>query len=159
MAFDQGLTNQLDVGANQQGWDAVIDGNKDAMQKQYKTYEIIGDGAGATPATPERVTIQVQDGEGAVVVAASGPYFLRVRVVNNNGYLDATNATIAVAGSTTVEQTISATKDLVISSDNDGEFLIDITNATAEQIQLLIGSAPLRSDWAHYNNGFDKTFA
>lgn len=157
MAFSQGLIQLLNIGANQGGWDAVVDSNKDKVQQQYKTFRMSGDGAGeASGPTPERVTIQLADGEDTDVNKES---YLRVRISDSGAWGTATNATIAVAGSTTVVTTHTANKDLTIKSDSQGEFLIDVTDSVAETIDLVLGPPELREDWAHYDQGLSIVIA
>lgn len=65
-------------------------------------------------ATPTRVKIVVnRNAESRSVVVPAAP--VRVRVVNDNSYANATNATIAASNGSIVLETPTATKDLVVS--------------------------------------------
>ena len=70
-------------------------------------------------------------------------FFVRVRVCDNAGYADATNATIAAGTNTTVVETVTATKDLIFKSHTDGVVRVDITDGTAETVTVRMGPAPL----------------
>lgn len=106
--------------------------------------------------SPSRVQAQLDDLQGNAVAEAD---FLRVRVCDDGAYGDATNATIAAAGSTTVAETVTSSKDLVFKSSGAGLFEIDLTNATAETVTLRLGPAPLGSRRADYSPTLDVAHA
>lgn len=110
-----------------------------------------------------QLTIETQGDTGSPsTISISGAAevdFLRVRVADEDGFADATNATIAAGTNTTAVETITATKDLILKSHTDGTFKVDLTNATAETVTLRVGPAPLSPRKANYTNTLDVTHA
>lgn len=90
---------------------------------------------------------------------AGGVDYLRVRVCDSAAYANATNATIAAAGSSSLVETLTANKDLVFKSDANGRFEFDLTDATAETVTLRIGPATLSARRADYRATLDVTHA
>lgn len=101
-----------------------------------------------------RIHIQATDLEGRAI---TGVCYLRLRVCDEDDYADATDATIAAAGASSVVETLSATKDLVLASSAVGLFEIDLTDATAETLTLRMGPAPLGAALADYRAALDVT--
>ncbi len=112
------------------------------------TYAMAITTAGST-ASPTTVTVTLQD---LYANPINTPHPLRVRVCDQDGYTDATNATLAptAGSSTTTLQTITADKDLVLQSDPNGVLTLDVTNATAQTVTLRLGPAPLSSRCGDY---------
>jgi len=88
-----------------------------------------------------------------------GTHYLRVRACNSGGYANATNATIAAAGATTLAETLTAGKDLVFKSSTTGLFEIDLTDATAETVTLRTGPATLGGPPADHTATLNVTHA
>ena len=107
---------------------------------------------------PSIVTVQLQDFYGNAIHET---HHVRIRVCNEGGYTAASNATIATtaASGTTTVQTITSNKDLVLSSDTTGLMTIDVTNATAETVLLRIGQAPLSARRGDHSTTLDVTHA
>lgn len=93
------------------------------------------------------------------IEGAGATDYLRVRVANFGAFANATNATIAAAGSSSLVETITAGKDLVFKSDANGLFEIDLTDATAETVTVQIGPAPLRPRRSNYTATLNVTHA
>ena len=153
----QELLGLNDVDAGQAGWDANVDTNQDLVQQYIKTLKLsiaVQGGIGS----PSDIEMQLQTAESPAVNVAEA-FFLRVRVTDLAGYLDATNATIAVFGGTTLEETISAGKDLVVKSDGAGLVEIRMTNATVETVTLRPGHPPVQGHFLNVNNSQDVAHA
>lgn len=106
--------------------------------------------------TPSVVRIRKQDPRGNDLTSTG---VLRVRVCDQAGWTDATDATIAVTGDTTIAQTVTAGTDLVLLSSTAGLWEIALTNATAQTVTLRIGPALLGGDDADYSPHLDVTHA
>ena len=106
--------------------------------------------------TASEVTITLEDSGGNALAVVD---YLRVRVIEDDGYADSANATIAAGTNTTVVETMTATKDLVLKSHTDGTFKVDLTDASAETVSLAIGPAPIRGRRADYTTIIDVTHA
>lgn len=76
--------------------------------------------------------------------------FIRIRVCDEGGYQNATNATITPAGDSSAAQTLTADKDLVLKSSDAGLFEIDLANPVEESVTLRIGPADLSPRNADY---------
>lgn len=98
--------------------------------------------------TPSVVTFTRRDLAGNII---TGAFRLRVRVVDNGDYDAVTNAAIAAGTNATLIETLTAGEDLVFLSHTDGTLNVQLTDATAETVQLLIGPPPLLSERADYN--------
>jgi hypothetical protein len=143
-----------EIAANQAGWSAVINANFQAIADVLSTYALTIATQGTTAAASS-LEIQRQTAR-ATPTDQAGATLLRVRVVDDDGAgapdhsADATNATLAVAGGTTLVEALTATKDLVVMSDANGRIELDLTNATAETVHLVIGPAPLSCPLGDY---------
>lgn len=152
-----------EIAANQAGWSATINANTQAILDFLSTYELTVATAGDTT-TASRIEIQHQTAR-ATPTDKAGAILLRVRVLDDDGAgdpdhtADATTATIAVAGSTTLIDSVTATKDLVVQSDADGLIELDLTDATAETVHLAIGPAPLAAQLGDYTPSLSITHA
>lgn len=137
----------LDVTPLQENWDASLQSLVASLRSVLRTFAMTISVQG-THLTPSRVNIQLQDSVGNNLAETS---YLRVRAVNNNGYANATNATIAVFTGTVVE-TLTASKDLVIKSNASGLIQLTCTDAAVETFQILIGRPTLLAKFADYRN-------
>ncbi len=137
------LTNNVDWETD---WNANVGVLKDALRTLKMTTTVVG-----SHTSPSTVTIQLQDAVGNNIAEI---FLLRVRVVDNNMYLPATNATIAIGGGTGAIETITAGKDLIVQSDAGGLVTIVCTDATIEYFQLLLGQPKVLSHAGivNYNN-------
>lgn len=147
----QELFNFLTVDPKQANWNATINTNNDSIADFIKTIEMVIDTQGDT-GTPSDLQLQLQTGEG---VDVNEQFQLRVRVSDSAAWANATNATIAAAGSTTLLETFSAGKDLLLQSDANGLVEITMTNATAETVTLRIGPSYLSPQLGKYQNTLD----
>lgn len=110
-------------------------------------------------ATPTQITITIKDHAGNLLASSDARYF-RIRVCDSGGYADATNATIDAGSGTTVVESITADKDLVVNADfMTGTIKILLTNATAETVTLRIGPAPLSGRAGNYSSTLNVTHA
>ncbi len=109
------------------------------------------------------MTINTQGDTGSAsrihIEGAGATDYLRVRVCDSAGYANATNATIAAAGSSSLVETLTASKDLVFKSDSSGLVELDLTDATAETVTLRIGPAPMSARRADYTPTLNVTHA
>lgn len=116
-----------------------------------------------TPPLEYKLEIETQGDTGSPsrihIQATNATDYLRVRVCDDGDFDNATNATIAAAGNTTLVETMTTSKDLVFKSHTDGQFEIDLTDATAETVTLRIGPAPLSPRMAQYTATLDVTHA
>lgn len=107
--------------------------------------------------------IQTQGNTGSASrIHIQGPYgvnYLRVRVCNSAGYTNATNATLAAAGSTSAAETLTSNKDIVFKSSAAGLFEIDLTDGTAETVTLRTGPATLGGFPGDYSASLNVTHA
>lgn len=88
-------------------------------------------------------------------VPLDGVDYLRVRICDNGGYLNATNATLAAGVNTAVVETISAGKDLVFKSHVDGKSTLSVASSVPETFTLRVGPAALsarRGDYSAIQN-------
>lgn len=138
----------LDVDPLQENWDASLQAAIALLVGALRTFKLSITVQGSHT-TPSRVRIQLQDSKG---VDIPNVVVVRCRVVNNNGYANATNATIAVFTGTVVE-TLTANKDLVIESSGLGIIELTCTDATIETFNVLIGPPPVAAPFANFNNG------
>ncbi len=106
--------------------------------------------------TPSTVTITLKDAQGQTIPEADR---LRVRVCDQDGETDATNATIAAGTNTTAIKSHTANKDIDFKSHTNGVFTITLTNATAETVTLRIGMAELSGRRAEYKTTQDVAHA
>jgi hypothetical protein len=127
----------------------------DALADGLVTYALNAATQGST-SSPSTITIEARDAQGNPIGQVD---YLRVRVCDEDGYSDATNATLAAGANTTVVQTVTTDKDLILKSHTDGTFELDLTNATAETVTLRIGPAALSSRRAEYTPTLDVTHA
>jgi hypothetical protein len=111
------------------------------------TYQMAITAQGGT-STPTAVTIAMRDFRGNPVAVTD---YLRVRVCNNGGYTNATNASITAGSNTTVVETIVAGKDLVLKSHTDGVFVVSLTDGAAETVTLRIGPPTFSARRADYS--------
>ena len=98
---------------------------------------------------PSNIEIQLQDADGNNVEQET---FLRVRCCTEDALTNHATATIASAGSTTVAETVTATKDLIFKSSAAGLFEIAFTNGTANTADLRIGPAFMSPPFGDYEN-------
>ncbi len=97
--------------------------------------------------TPSVVSIDLTDLYGRAI---AGVDYLRVRVCDQGGYLGATNATIAPGVNTSTVETVASGVDLVLASHTDGRYLVSLTDAVAETVELRIGAASVSSRRGEY---------
>ncbi len=147
----------LDLDAKQAAWDATIETNKTKLEEYIKTLKMTIFTQGTTGA-PSRIHIQLQDASGDDIDVAE-VFFLRVRVTDDTTYPNATNATIAAFGGTTVVETFTALKDLVFQSDASGLVEIDATDAVAETFRIRPGHPPIQAHFLNVNNSLPVTHA
>lgn len=145
----QAYYNLLDMLLNNSDWGTDWNRNVAILKDGLRTFKftITVQGSHTTPST---VTIQLQDSTGTVNIAEQ--FDLRVRVANNNGYAVATNATIAAGAGTTLRETLTSNKDLILQSDANGKVTVTCTDTTIETFLLLIGMTSLSPKFANYNN-------
>jgi hypothetical protein len=151
----QQLLNLVDVLANQAGWDAAVQTLISAIRGAMRTFAISiffqGSVSGASS-----IDIQLENSDGTPV---SEQVPVRVRVCNNAGWSNATNATISSVVTGTTIETHTASKDLTILSDASGKIRIQITNGTAETVTIRLGPAIIQPAFANYNNSQQLTHA
>lgn len=94
------------------------------------------------------VTINTVDNAGNAI---AGVKTIRVRICNSGVFANSTNATIAAHSGTTLVDTATATKDLILKSDTNGVFKVDVTDATAETVTLRTGPAPIGGAHGDYS--------
>ncbi len=126
-----------------------------ALAGELLTWSISIDTQGDT-STASRIHIQLQDINGNDVARQ---HLLGVLICDQDGYDNATNATIAVAGGTTLARAFTAGKDVMLQSDANGLIEIDLTDATAETVTLRIGPAPVGAERGDYTATQDVTHA
>ena len=143
----QQLLSFLAVDPLQENWDASLQAAVSSVKGALRTLKMSISFQG-DHTTPSRVQIQLQD---AVGNDLAEQYYLRVRVVNNNGYLVATHATMSAYIGTLVE-TLTTGKDLILQSDASGLIEVTCTDATAETFQVCIGAPDLCPPFANFNN-------
>lgn len=143
----QTFTNLLDILLNMSDWATDWNANIGLIKATLRTNKMSISVQGSHT-SPSRVDIQLQDAAGNSI---NETVYLRVRIVNNNGYANATNGTIAVFTGTVVE-TLTANKDLIIKSNSSGLIQITCTDATIETFQVLIGSASLSGSFDNWHN-------
>lgn len=143
----QQTLNFQDVNPLNENWDAALQAAVNLLIGALRTFAMSISVQGSHT-TPSRVNIQLQNSKGQDLAEQ---VYVRCRVVNNNGYTNATNATIAVFTGTVVE-TLTSNKDLVIKSDANGLIQLTCTDATAETFMVLIGPPTLCPPFANFNN-------
>lgn len=150
----------LTINVKTAAWDASMQANFDLIRRGLHTYTITNHTPGNV-GTPSRIWIQFCDWEGTPItdVLLGRLDRLRVRVCDLDGWANATNATIALAGATTVRETLTAGKDLIFESNAAGLYEIDLTDTTAEQMTLRIGAPTLGGRIADYVGSLDVTHA
>jgi len=104
--------------------------------------------------TPSQIRIQLEDAKGTPV---SETAFLRVRICNQDGYSNATNATIAVAGGTSAVDVKTGSKDMILKSNSTGLFELTLTDGTAETVTLRIGPAEFSPHFGNHHNSLNIT--
>jgi hypothetical protein len=109
-----------------------------------------------TTSSPSTVTFTLKDSLGNTI---AGTNIVRVRVCNQAGYSDSTNATFSPGVNTTTLETITATKDLILQSHTDGVYTVSLTNAVAESVTLRTGPPPLSGSRADHTATLDVTHA
>ncbi len=90
--------------------------------------------------TPSVVSIELVDAQGARVRMRD---VLRVRVSGEADMGDTTGATIAAGTGTTAVETVTAGKDLVLMSDDEGRYELILTHGEAGTAALRLGAAPI----------------
>lgn len=103
-----------------------------------------------------RVHLQARDSGGNVL---NRTIAVRVRVADSAGWTDATNATIAAAGGSSLLDSVSATKDLILESDAAGLIELDLTDGTAETVTVRCGPADMGAVRGDYSPTQDVTHA
>lgn len=100
--------------------------------------------------TTTEIEIQFQDFLGNPV---SERVFIRTRITDQGGYLDATNAEIsAVTGDNTeVAEALTNKKDLILKSNSTGLFTLRVSDQTGDAWRLATGPPPLLSKRAAYD--------
>ena len=119
------------------------------------TYSLVLTTAGDTT-TPSTVTIQRRNLRGQATAPSD---YLRVRVCDSGGYANATNATIAAGANTTVVESPTAGKDVILQGHTDGSFTLDVTDAVAETVTLRIGPASVGAARGDYRPTLNVTHA
>lgn len=145
----------VDIDPGQQGWDATIQNIIDRLESFFHSFDMSIKVQGST-GSPSDIEIQLADQKGANV---SKKFQLRVKVTDDGGDADATNATIAVFGSSVVITTHTASKELTIESDATGLMEIRATNGTAETFTLRIGPPAIQPLAGFYDQSLDVTHA
>lgn len=145
--------NQID--AQTAGWETLLNANADNTQQYISTFLIALDGA--VGATTANIDIQLEDAAGNAVTDTQ--YFLRVRISDSGGVTNATNATVAVRGSTTLQQSFTSSKDILVKSDAAGLVELTVTDATDEIVTLNIGPSEVNPLFANYHNPFNIDFS
>lgn len=151
----QELMNILNVAANQAGWDAPVRANFQALQGKIRTLKMTIAVQGGI-ASPSTLNIQIQDSNGNNLAET---FQLRVRICNNAGWTNATNATIAAGSGTTLLETLTASKDLVLQSNSSGLLVVTLTDATIETVTLRPGAAPFSPSFCDSNNSLNCAHA
>jgi hypothetical protein len=153
----QRLIGTVDITPGQPNWDADVNLNFDKLETFFRSVALSISFQGSTGA-PSLVDAQLQNSRatpGNVAKVA----FMRFRVTDSGSYANATNALLAAVGGTTIVETLTASKDLVMQSDAAGLFELEITDGTAETFTLRIGPAPLQPESCDYDNSQDVTHA
>lgn len=146
----QAYYNLLEMLLNNSDWASDWNQNIAILKDCFRTFKftITVQGSHTSPST---VTIQLQDATGTVNVQEQ--FYLRCRVANSAGYTNATNATIAAGAGTTLVETLTANKDLILQSDSTGKITLTCTDTTIESYLLLISQQNVLSPkFANYNN-------
>ena len=108
-------------------------------------------------ATPSEITIDVLDAGGNVL---TGSKLFRVRICDSAGYAVATDAEVSVDTGTTLIESLTTDKDIVVASDpTTGKIFLLVTDATAETVTLRIGPAPLGAIQGNYSTTLNITHA
>lgn len=107
--------------------------------------------------TPSLIVFTLKNPDGTTFVPGAIPLFLHVRLcdatMTNTNSATGTIAPTA-ATSTSLIESVSAFKDLIVSS-TDGVFSLSVTNATTDSMDLFIGPSslvPITADY--YTNGY-----
>lgn len=144
----QQLLNLQDVLANQAAWDAALQANISALRGALRTFAMSISFQGSV-SSPSVINIQLENSDGTPLAES---VYVRVRICNNGVLANSTNATIAVSGATTLAETITSGKDIVVLSNASGLIQIAVTDATAETVTLRIGPSLVSPAFANYNN-------
>ena len=147
----------VDVAPGQPNWDVDINLNFDKIETFFRSVALSIAVQGSTGA-PSTVEAQLQDTRGVPVNVAKVA-FMRFRVTDSGSYANATNALLAATGGTTIVETITASKDLVMQSDAAGLFELEITDGTAETFTVRIAPATIQPESGDYDNSQDVTHA
>jgi hypothetical protein len=107
-------------------------------------------------ATPSIITLVRKDATGAVIAT---PFIARVRICDDGDYEGATDAEIASGDvGTVLLETITADKDLVLQSDENGVLTLEVTDATTAGFTIRVGPY-LSSPHADYSATLDGAHA
>lgn len=107
-----------------------------------------------TVSSPSEVTIACVSATGEPLASGTP---LRVRICDEGEWTPATEATIAATGSTTVIETLTTGKDLVMLPGPAGNVEVQITDATAETVTLRLGSPSVGGLGADVSAALDVT--
>lgn len=136
------------------GWDSLINTNTDNLQHYIYTFAITASSPGA--GTTSSIEIQLEDAAGNPVTDRD--FFLRVQIANSNTVTNATNATVARTGDTTLITSYTSSKDLLVKSSAAGLITLTVTDAANEIVSLNIGPSLLRPLFANYDNYINIDF-
>lgn len=153
----QRLIAPVSITPGQPNWDADVNLNFDKVATFFRSVALSIAFQGSTVA-PSLIDAQLQDTR-ATPVDVAKVAFMRFRVTDLASYANATNALLAATGGTTVVETITASKDLVMQSDAAGLFELEITDGTAETFTLRIAPATIQPESGDYDNSQDVTHA
>jgi len=142
----QSLLNLLTVDNGQAAWNATINTNFEKLRDFIKTFASSIATQGDT-GNPSSIEVQVQDADGNDVEQEA---LLRVRVCTEDALTAHATATIAAGAGTSVAETITATKDLILKSSAAGLFTITLTNGTANTADLRFGPSLVSPLFADY---------
>lgn len=151
----QAYSNLLDMMLNNSDWASDWNRNIAILKNRLRTFKFTTTVTGNT-GSPSTMTIQLQDSTGLVNIAEQ--FYLRVRVVNQsigigaNNYACATSATVAAGAGTTLKESLTANKDIIVQSDVNGKVTLTLTCAVASRFAVLIGHTHLAPQFANYWN-------
>ena len=149
--MSQKYLNLLDILQNSVAWKDDWNRNIAILQDALRTLKVTLQSPGDTT-TPYLIQIQLQDATGN---DKHEQFLLRVRVSDYPLYSVATNATVIVDTGTTLIDSYTPNKDIVVKSDANGLVKLVVHDSQPESFRLLIGDADVSPMFANYNNPLD----